>query len=54
MKLLVANRGESAIRIIRAAAELSIPTVAGAPHDDAASPPPATTHAPRLASVSPS
>ena len=37
MKLLVANRGEIAIRIIRAAAELSIPTVAVAPQDDAGS-----------------
>ncbi|MEE8400121.1 MAG: biotin carboxylase N-terminal domain-containing protein, partial [Desulfobacterales bacterium] len=37
MKLLVANRGEIAIRIIRAAAELSIPTVAVFPEDDAGS-----------------
>ena len=37
MKLLVANRGEIAIRIIRAAAELNIPTVAVAPEDDAGS-----------------
>ena len=37
MKLLVANRGEIAIRIIRAAAELGIPTVAVAPEDDAGS-----------------
>ena len=37
MKLLVANRGEIAIRIIRAAAELSIPTVAVAPEDDVGS-----------------
>ena len=37
MKLLVANRGEIAIRIIRAAAELGIPTVAVYPRDDAAS-----------------
>tara|TARA_B100000315_G_scaffold186283_2_gene175643 strand:+ start:9310 stop:12783 length:3474 start_codon:yes stop_codon:yes gene_type:complete len=37
MKLLVANRGEIAIRIIRAAAELNIPTVAVAPKDDAGS-----------------
>ena len=35
MKLLVANRGEIAIRIMRAAAELSIPTVAVFPQDDA-------------------
>ena len=35
MKLLVANRGEIAIRIMRAAAELDIPTVAVAPKDDA-------------------
>ena len=35
MKLLVANRGEIAIRIIRAAAELNIPTVAVSPEDDA-------------------
>jgi len=35
MKLLVANRGEIAIRIIRAAAELGIPTVAVSPSDDA-------------------
>ena len=34
MKLLVANRGEIAIRIMRAAAELGIPTVAVAPSDD--------------------
>ena len=37
MKLLVANRGEIAIRIIRAAAELDIPTVAVYPQDDAGS-----------------
>ncbi len=37
MKLLVANRGEIAIRIIRAAAELSIPPVAVSPEDDAGS-----------------
>ena len=37
MKLLVANRGEIAIRIIRAAAELNIPTVAVAPEDDTGS-----------------
>ena len=37
MKLLVANRGEIAIRIIRAAAELQIPTVAVSPKDDAGS-----------------
>ena len=35
MKLLVANRGEIAIRIMRAAAELNIPTVAVFPEDDA-------------------
>ncbi|MBS03437.1 MAG: hypothetical protein CMQ24_12115, partial [Gammaproteobacteria bacterium] len=34
MKLLVANRGEIAIRLMRAAAELDIPTVAIAPADD--------------------
>ena len=37
MKLLVANRGEIAIRIMRAAAELNIATVAVAPRDDAGS-----------------
>ena len=37
MKLLVANRGEIAIRIIRAAAELNIATVAVSPEDDARS-----------------
>ena len=37
MKLLVANRGEIAIRVLRAAAELNIPTVAVAPADDAGS-----------------
>ena len=37
MKLLVANRGEIAIRVMRAAAELGIPTVAVAPRDDAGS-----------------
>ena len=37
MKLLVANRGEIAIRIIRAAAELNIRTVAVSPKDDAGS-----------------
>ncbi len=37
MKLLVANRGEIAIRIMRAAAELGIGTVAVAPKDDAGS-----------------
>ena len=37
MKLLVANRGEIAIRVIRAAAELNIPTVAIFPKDDAGS-----------------
>jgi len=36
-KLLVANRSEIAIRIMRAAAELDIPTVAVVPEDDAAS-----------------
>jgi acetyl/propionyl-CoA carboxylase alpha subunit len=37
MKLLVANRGEIAIRIMRGAAELEIATVAVAPEDDAGS-----------------
>ncbi len=37
MKLLIANRGEIAIRIIRAAAELNIPTVTVSPGDDAGS-----------------
>ncbi|MDP6027096.1 MAG: carboxyl transferase domain-containing protein [Pseudomonadales bacterium] len=37
MQLLVANRGEIAIRIIRAAAELNVPTVAISPGDDAGS-----------------
>ncbi|MDA1302332.1 MAG: carbamoyl-phosphate synthase large subunit [Proteobacteria bacterium] len=37
MKLLVANRGEIAIRIMRAAAELGIATVSVAPADDAGS-----------------
>ncbi|MDK1046183.1 MAG: biotin carboxylase N-terminal domain-containing protein, partial [Anaerolineales bacterium] len=37
MKLLVANRGEVAVRILRAAAELGIPTVAIFPEDDAGS-----------------
>ena len=37
-KLLVANRGEIAARILRAAAELGIPTVAVHATDDAASP----------------
>ena len=36
-KLLIANRGEIAIRIARAAAELGIPTVAVFSEDDAAS-----------------
>jgi len=35
MKLLIANRGEIAIRIMRAAAELNITTVAVFPEDDA-------------------
>lgn len=37
MKLLIANRGEIAVRIARAAAELDIPTVAAFSEDDAAS-----------------
>ena len=37
MKLLVANRGEIAIRIMRGAAELGVSTVAIAPKDDAGS-----------------
>ena len=37
MKLLIANRGEIAIRVMRAAAELDIPTVAVAPKDDVGS-----------------
>ncbi|MEM7363216.1 MAG: biotin carboxylase N-terminal domain-containing protein, partial [Pseudomonadota bacterium] len=37
MKLLVANRGEIAIRIIRGAAELGLGTVAVAPADDTGS-----------------
>jgi acetyl/propionyl-CoA carboxylase alpha subunit/acetyl-CoA carboxylase carboxyltransferase component len=36
-KLLIANRGEIAIRIARAAADMGIPTVAVCPDDDAAS-----------------
>ena len=36
-KLLVANRGEIAVRILRAAAELGLPTVAVHPADDAGS-----------------
>ncbi len=36
-KLLIANRGEIAIRIARAAAELGLPTVSVYPDDDAAS-----------------
>ncbi|MBW2624410.1 MAG: hypothetical protein JRD68_15985, partial [Deltaproteobacteria bacterium] len=35
MKLLVANRGEIAVRIMRAAAELNMATVAVFPEDDA-------------------
>ena len=35
MKLLIANRGEIAVRIMRAASELDIPTVAVYPADDA-------------------
>ena len=37
-KLLIANRGEIAIRIIRAAEELGLPTVAVFSEDDAESP----------------
>ena len=36
-KLLVANRGEIALRVFRACAELEISTVAVAPEDDAGS-----------------
>ncbi|MGB5904905.1 MAG: biotin carboxylase N-terminal domain-containing protein, partial [Xanthobacteraceae bacterium] len=36
-KILIANRGEIALRIARAAAELGIATVAVAPADDRAS-----------------
>ena len=36
-KILIANRGEIALRIARAAAELGIATVAAAPADDRAS-----------------
>ena len=36
-KLLIANRGEIAIRIARAAAEMGLPTVAVCSEDDAAS-----------------
>ena len=35
MKLLIANRGEIAVLVMRAAAELNIPTVAVFPEDDA-------------------
>ena len=37
-RLLIANRGEIAIRIARAAAELGLPSVAVYADDDAASP----------------
>ncbi len=36
-KLLIANRGEIAIRIARAAADMGLPTVAVHSEDDAAS-----------------
>ncbi len=38
MRLLIANRGEVAVRVIRAASELGIASVAVASEDDAASP----------------
>ena len=37
-KILIANRGEIAVRIARAAADLGIPTVAIHPADDAGRP----------------